>query len=140
MRPSAEIVLVHAPGEGAVVDSAAARLVAVIENCHWVRSGARIWPPGDGLALPVRAKILPLEISQFIVRVKVRGGEARAALEADDFHSRFSKLGCENTAHRAHADDDDICFFDCHGYPLPTGPLAAICSPTMGERVNSCLL
>ena len=105
----------QAPRERAVVDGAAARLVAVIQNRHRVRAHARVRPPGDRLALPVRAKFLPLEIAQFVVRVEVRSGQARAALQANDFHARFAKLGREYPADRAHTDDDDICFFGCHG-------------------------
>jgi hypothetical protein len=43
----------------------------------------------------VRAQLLPLEVAQFIVRREVRGGETRAALQANHFHARFAKLGRE---------------------------------------------
>ena len=109
----------HAPGKRAVVHRAAARLIAVIQDGHRVRAHAGIWPPGNWLALPVRAKLLPLEIAQLVVRVEVRSGKARAALEANDFHSRFAEFGRENSADRAHADNDDIRFFGGHGLCPP---------------------
>src|SRR5258708_7551986 len=130
----------HAPGECAVVNCASACLIAVIQYAHRVRSHAGMGPPGDGLALPVWAKLLPLEVTQFIMRIEIRGAKARAALQANDFHSRFAKLGREDSPDRAHANNDDICFFGCHGYPLPIGPLDIVCRPTMGSRVNACLL
>src|SRR5580700_11339849 len=105
----------HAPGERAVVDGATACLIAVIQDAHWMRAGAGVWPPGYGLTFPIRAQLLPLEVPQFIVRVEIRGAEARAALQTHDFHSRFAELGREYPPDRAHSDDDHICFFDCHG-------------------------
>ena len=104
----------HAPRERAIVDRASARLIAVIQNRHRVRARAGIWPPSDGLALNVRAKFLPLKITQFIVRVEVRGAKARATLQANDFHSRFAKFGREDSADRSNTNDDDIRFFGCH--------------------------
>src|SRR5262249_62134135 len=77
------------------------------------------WASLDGLALDVRTQILALEIAKFIVRVKVLSGKARPALEADDLHARLAEFGCEDTACRAHADDDNIGFFGCHGSHLP---------------------
>ena len=123
LRPRAEVVLVKAPRDRAVVDRAAACLIAVIQHRERIRARLRVRPPGDGLALRVRAQILPLEIAQFVLRLEIRGGEARAALQADHFHARFAKLRREYPARRAHADDDDIRFFGCHGSCPPLRPL-----------------
>ena len=48
---SAEVVLVEAPRDRAVVDGAAARLVAVVLRRDRGRARIRVRPPGDGLAL-----------------------------------------------------------------------------------------
>src|SRR5262244_1588909 len=129
----------QAPLYGAVVDGAAARLVAVVLHRDRICRRVRIGPPGDGLTLDVRAQILALEIAQFVVRVEVLSSQARPALEADDLHARLAELGCEDAARRAHADDDDVGFFGCHGSPPPRQPALA-CSPTMRSRVNGPLL
>src|SRR5262244_1042572 len=113
----------QAPLYGAVVDGTAARLIAVVLHGDRSRRCVGIGPPGDGLTLDVRAQILALEIAQFIVRVEVLGGQARPALQADDLHARLAELGCEDTACRAHADDDNIGFFGCHGSYPPVSPL-----------------
>src|SRR5262249_19157372 len=117
----------------------AAALVAVVLVRDRLCGHVRIGPPGDGLTLDVRAQILALEIAQFVVRVEVLSGQARPALQADDLHARFAELGCEDAACRAHADDDDVGFFGCHGSRPPRQPALA-CSPTMGSRVNGPLL
>src|SRR6266403_5919162 len=119
MRPRAEIVLVKAPRERAVVDGAAARLVAVVQDWERVRAHTGVRPPGDGHALRVRAQFLPLEVAQFIVRAEIRGLQTRAALQANDFHACLAEFGCEDPACRAHSDDDYISLFDCHGLSLP---------------------
>ena len=64
-------------------------------------------------------RVLALEIAQFVVRLEVCGGQARAAFQADDFHARFAEFGREDAARRADADDDDVRFFGCHGSALP---------------------
>src|SRR5262244_3721242 len=129
----------QAPLYGAVVDGTAARLIAVVLHRDRSRRRVRIGPPGDGLTLDVRAQILALEIAQFVVRVEVLRGQARSALQADDLHARLAELGGEDAACRAHADDDDVGFFGCHGSCPPRQPALA-CSPTMGSRVNGPLL
>src|SRR6516164_2726751 len=109
--------------DGAVVDGAPARLIAVVLHRDRSRRRVRIGPPGDGLTLGVRAQILALEIAQFIVWVEVLSGQARPALQADDLHARLAELGCEDTACRARADDDNIGFFGCHGSHPPVSRL-----------------
>ena len=81
-----------------------------------MRARIGVRPPGDRLALRVRAQILPLEVAQLVVRLEVLGLEPRAALEPDDLHAGLAKLGREDAAGRADADDDDIGFFRCHGF------------------------
>ncbi len=108
-----------APRERAVVDGAAAGLVAVVQNREWVRAHTIVLPPGDRHAFRVRAQFLPLEVAQFIVRAEVRGLKARAALQANDFHACLAEFGREDPACRAHSDDDNISLFDCHGLSLP---------------------
>ena len=44
----------------------------------------------------VGAQILPLEITQLIVRIKVLCGESRTALHPDHFHSRFAELAARS--------------------------------------------
>ena len=136
LRAGAKIVLVQAPRHRAVMDGAAAGLVAVALGRDRGRAHIGIPPPGDGLALRVRAQILPLEVAQFIVRVEVLGGETRAALEPDDFHARFAELGREDSAGRAHAHDDDVGFFRCHGFRSPIGTWAACASRTAGLALS----
>ena len=114
VRVRAEIVLMHAPRKRAVMDGPAAGLIAVIQNVHGVRARACVGTPRHRLALPVRAKILPLEVTQFIVRVEIRGAESRAALQANDLHSRLAQLSREDSSDRAHTNDHDICFLGCH--------------------------
>ena len=119
LRPRAEIVLVKAPGDCAVVHGTAARLVAVIENRERIRARLRVRPPGDRLALRVRAQVLSLEVAQFIERAEVRSGQARPALQPNNLHACFAQLGRENPPCGAHTDDDDIGFFGGHRSCLP---------------------
>ena len=118
MRARPEVVFVHAPGHRAIVDGAASRLIAIVLDGDGCGPRIAVGSPGNGLALDVGAQILPLEITQLIVRIKVLRGEPRTALEPDHFHSRFAELGRKNTARCAHADNDDIGLFRCHGSPL----------------------
>jgi hypothetical protein len=115
------------------MDRAAARLIAVV--LHRERVGARIGvrPPGNGLALDIRAQVLPLEVAQFVVCGEIRGRKTRTTLQADDFHASLAELGCEDSPGRTDADDDDISLFDCHRYALP-------CRPTIDSRVKACVL
>src|SRR5262249_39622128 len=131
VRPRAEIVLVHAPRYGPVVNSAAAGLVAVV--LHRDRAGApiRILPPGDRLALDVRPQLLALEVAQLVVRVEVVGGQAGPALEPDHLHPGLAQLGRQNTAGGSHADNDDIGLFGCHGSAPPY--LGARLQPDNGQ-------
>ena len=55
MRPRAEVILVEAPRHGAVVDGAAARLIAVVLQRERSCPRIRVGPPRDGLTLDVRA-------------------------------------------------------------------------------------
>src|SRR5215470_18332737 len=107
--------LVKAPRDRTVVDGAATRLVPV-SLCR-DRGGApiRVRPPCDGLALWIRAQILSLEVAQFVLWAKVFGRKTRAALQADDFHTRLAELGRENSACCADTDYNDIRFFGGHG-------------------------
>src|SRR6266550_5420380 len=119
MRPRAEIVLMKAPRERAVVDGAAARLVAIVQDWERVRAHIGVRPPGDRHAPRVRAQFLPLEVAQFIVRAEVRGLKTWAALQANDFHARLAEFGREDPACRDHSYNNDVSFFGCHGLPLP---------------------
>src|SRR5262249_8507945 len=119
LRSCAEIILVEAPGNGAVVNCPAARLIAVIEPRKRVRALFRVCAPRDRLAFHVRTQIAPLEISQFVLRAEVRRGQTWAAFQADDLHTRLAEFCSEDSAHRAHADDDDIRFFSCPHGSLP---------------------
>ena len=92
-----------------------------------------------GLRLRFGPQILALEIAQFVMRLEVGGLEPRAALEPDHFHAGLAELGGEDAAGRADADDDDIGFFDRHGFS-PLALLACACRPMMGARVNASLL
>jgi hypothetical protein len=56
VRAHPEIVLVKSPGNGAVVNGAAAGLVSVVENLKRRRACIAIRAPGDGLALGIRWK------------------------------------------------------------------------------------
>ena len=56
MRAHPEIVLVKPPGNGAVMNGAAAGLVPVVENLKRRRACIAIRAPGDGLALGIRWK------------------------------------------------------------------------------------
>src|ERR1035437_422548 len=119
MRPRAEVVLVKAPRECAVMDGAATCLVAIIQNRERVRAYIRVRPPSDGMALHVGAQLLPLEVAQFIVRGEVRRGKPRTALQADDFHPGFARLGREYPSCRTNTDDDHSRLLNCHGSSLP---------------------
>src|SRR2546426_4650612 len=103
-----------------------ARLITIIQNRKWLRCRIGVRPPGHRLAFCVWTQILPLEVPQFVLRAEVRGGQPWATLEANDFHARFAKLGCEYSAYRAHSDNDDISLFSCHSScPLRYRPLQA---------------
>jgi len=115
VRARAEVVLVHAPGHGAVMDGAAAGLIAVILHRERRSAGIGVGPPGDGLAFDVGSQILALEIAQLVVRLEVLRGETRAALEPDHLHAGLAELGGEDAARSANADDHNIGFLDCHG-------------------------
>ena len=115
LRAGAEIVLVQAPRERAVVHGAAARLVAVVLVRGRVGARSCIGPPGDGRALDVGAQVLALEVAQ-LVELEVRGLEARAALEPDHLHAGLAELGRQHAAGGAHADDDHISLFGRHGF------------------------
>src|SRR5262249_26297612 len=115
LRARAEVVLVQAPGHCAVVDRAAAGLIAVAQRRQRPCAGIGVRPPGDRLALDVRAQILALKVPQLVLRAEIRGLEAWAALEPNDLHAGFAELGREDAAGRAHADDDDIGLAGCHG-------------------------
>ena len=138
LRPRAEVVLVKAPRDRAVVDGAAARLVAVILHRDRVRARIRVRPPGDGLALDVRAQVLPLEVAQFVMRVEVCGRQTRAALQPNDFHARFAELGRENPPAAPTPMMTTSVFSVAMAHPLRIG--ACACRPMMGARVNASLL
>src|ERR1700730_3490995 len=113
-----EVVFVHAPGYRAIVDGAASRLIAIVLDRDGCGPRIAVGSPGNGLAFDIGAQILPLEITQLIVRIKVLCGESRTALDPDHFHSRFAELGRKNTAGCTNADNDNIGLFSCHGSPL----------------------
>src|SRR2546421_5409410 len=94
--------------------SSAACLITVIQDWERSRMRIRIWPPGYGLTLCVWTQILPLEITQLVLRAEVGSGQARAAFQADDFHAGLPQLRGKDSAHCAHTDDDDIRLFSCH--------------------------
>src|SRR6202008_2305584 len=66
LRACTEIVLMQAPGERAVMDGAATRLMTVVLVRRGARLGAGIGPPGDRRLLDVRPQILALEVAQLI--------------------------------------------------------------------------
>ena len=72
----------HAPGYRAIVDGAASRLIAIVLDRDGCGPRIAVGSPGNGLAFDVGAQILPLEITQLIVRIKVLCGESRTALRA----------------------------------------------------------
>ena len=114
-RAHAEIVLVEAPRHRAVMHGAAAGLVAVVLRRDRRARRVGVRPPRDRHALGIGPQILALEIAQLVVRLEVRGLQARAALEPDHLHAGLAELGGENPARGADADDDDIGLFRCHG-------------------------
>jgi len=60
-----------------------------------------------------------LEVAQFVVRSEVGGIQARAALQADDFHASFGEFSGKNSARRAHAYDNGVSLLGGHGSALP---------------------
>src|SRR5215471_10779289 len=98
---------------------AAARLIAVGLSRQRLGATIGIWPPRDRLALDIGSQILTLEEAQFVVRSEVLGLETRSPLQADDFHPRLAKLGGEDAAGGADADNDDVGLLDRHGSSPP---------------------
>jgi hypothetical protein len=96
------------------MNRAAPRLRAIVQRLQRDRARVRVGAPRDRLAFPIRAKVLALEIAEFVMRLEILRLEARTAFEADDPHARFAELRRKNAAGAAYADDDDIGFFDCH--------------------------
>src|SRR5207248_4124710 len=89
---------------------AAAGLRAVIQRLHRRRTLARIGPPRHRLFFPVRAQILPLEITQLIMRFEIRSPEPRPAFQSQHFDSGFAEFGGEDAARTADTDDYRIGF------------------------------
>ena len=87
---------------------AAARLIAVVQHAQRRRARIPIRPPGDRLALRVRARVLALEEAQLVHRLEVRLHMTRPTLECDHTHAGLRELGRENGAGSPYADDDDI--------------------------------
>ena len=123
-----------APRDGPIMDRPAAGLIAIVQNGKRLRGRVRTRAPGHRLALCVWTQILPLEVTQFVLTAEIRRAQARATLQANDFHSCFAKLGGEYSAYSAHTDDDDIRFFGCHNLYL------RVYRPVTGARENACLL
>src|SRR6202043_1271352 len=114
MGAHAKVVFVKAPGKRAVVDRAASRLIAVIQNRHRLGICFCVGPPSNGLPFGIGAQLLALEIAQFIERAEVLGCKARTSFETDHFHAGFAEFGGEYSTHCAYTHDDDICFFGGH--------------------------
>src|SRR5438477_8503905 len=105
----------EAPGKRAIVDRAAAGLIAVIQNRERLRLGFCIRAPSHRLALRTGTQFLALEVTQFVERAEILGSEARAAFEANHFHTRFAEFGGEDSTDCAYTQDDDVSFFSSHG-------------------------
>src|SRR6185369_10755634 len=58
LRPHTEVALVESPRDCAIVNGAAADLVAIVQRRHRHRARVSIGPPGDGLTLWVWAQVL----------------------------------------------------------------------------------
>src|SRR5262245_27503109 len=98
----------EAPRDGAIVDRAAAGLIAIALGRNRCRTRACIGPPRHRLALGVRTQVLALEVAQLVLRGEVLGAPAWAALETDHLHAGLAKLGRENATSGADADNDNI--------------------------------
>ena len=64
----------EAPGKRAIVDGAAAGLIAVIQNRERLRLGFCIRAPSHRLALRTGTQFLTLEVTQFVERAEILSG------------------------------------------------------------------
>lgn len=115
--------------------SAAAGLHAVVLLRQPERGRIGVRAPRHRLQLGIRTQILALEIAQF-VELKIRRLEARTAFKPDDLEPGLAEFRRHDATHGAHADDDHIRLFGCHGYH----PLEWAWRPVIGARVKGLVL
>src|ERR1700688_3604736 len=93
---------------------AAARLRAIIQCLQRGGVCIGVGAPRHRLTLPIRTQVLPLKITQFVMRLEILSFEARSPLQPYDAHPPFAEFGRKNAAGATHADDDDIGLFRGH--------------------------